>query len=194
MNQMTIAEWLVVAGLVTAFYLFVTSIPLARRLRRLRHEIQTDRIRNCWGEARVLMYNLARDGKISVRSATFQEFVRVQTFVLRRPDEYKAISRVLFDDLFRQPAAAPGWANEMSTWPHEMGEVLRIMTKGTYELLRSRRRGRLLFFVGSKLWRAIRLRKNLEAFIRKTVRRVPSLAADRRLFAAATRLENIHVT
>jgi hypothetical protein len=192
-------EMLGTIGLVAVFYLLITSIPTARRVRNLRRRIRVERTRSYWGEARVLMYKLAREGKISVHSQTFQSFVEMQTFVLRRPEEYEKISEVLFRQ-FMHPSTSPGvpvWRQEVPAWPAEMQEVTRNMAHGTQQLLWSRGRGRMIMFVGLKLlpWMARHLGGRMYArasrYIQVQGAKVRSVARDRELFAAMRGMEHV---
>jgi hypothetical protein len=181
-GQMSLAA----AGLALVVYLAVTSIPVSKRLKHLQREIQKDKIRNSWADARVIMYRLAREGKLSVHSATFAEFVRLQTYILRRPDEYQEISRLLLDSILRMDQnAKPEFQHEVDSWPEEMRDVLGYMLVGTYDLIRSRFRGRLLFFLVRKVIPIVRIGRKLDRFVRK------SFPDEQRLFSAASRLERM---
>jgi hypothetical protein len=192
-------EMLGTFGLVAVLYLLITSIPTARRVRDLKRKIHIERTRSYWGEARVLMYKLAREGKISVNSHTFQSFVVMQTAVLRRPEEYDRISEVLFRQ-FTNPTVSPGvpvWRQEVPSWPPEMQEVTRNMAHGTQQLLWSRGRGRMIMFVGLKLlpWMAHHLGARAYARVSRYIQvrgaKVRSVARDRELFAAMRGMEHV---
>jgi hypothetical protein len=180
---MTAQTMLAGAGVALILYLIVTTIPTSRRLRSLRHQILVDQTRNCWAEARVLTYKLAREGKLSPRSATFEHFVKTQTFILRRPDEYGQISQVLREALYSPLNTPPAWRAEVETWPPEMDAVIRNMAAGAYHLLRSRRRGRLLLWFAQYVYPLLVRSRRAYRFLRSATSRW--FKTDRRLFWAA---------
>lgn len=184
---------LTATGLAITLYLVITTVPVSRRLRYLKREIHKDRVRNSWASARVMTYQLAREGKLAVDSATFTQFVALQTFILRRPDEYGPIAELLLNALARRDGdeSAIAWKHEIATWPHEMRYVLQHMSEGTYALLGSRRRGRLVLFLSRHRVHS-RISASL-AFLSKRLGRMAALSSDQRLVTVARGLERIHV-
>lgn len=191
---MTLDMWVAASGLILILYFLLTSIPVSRRVRHLKRELHTERIRNSWAEARVQMYALIREDKLSVHSATFREFVRMQTFILRRPERYREISEHLRYGLLRsvgEDADALDWETEIRDWPQEMHAVLVNMSNGTMELLKSRRRGRLLVLASGTVPPLLRGGGRVYCFFQNMVRGIKGFGPDRQLFAAAYRLEQL---
>ena len=100
---------------------------------RFIHSHRTERTRARWAKARNLLMQLVAEGKLDVRSQTFRRLYHLQTFVLRRPDEYKEISSELFESFADRPGDSSGvdWIrDESADWPDEMVNVFREMVGG----------------------------------------------------------------
>lgn len=170
-------------GLLGILYFVLTTIPVSRRVRLLKKEIAIERTRSCWAEARVQLMTLAREGKLSPHSATFRTFYGLQTFVLRRPEEYDAIARELASS-FLQPGRKreTAWSSEMEEWPEEMKCVLDKMAEGTIRLVAVHATGRFLLRLPRLL--VERWRQNAFRHLNGWVKKIPSLRAEWTLIAA----------
>lgn len=196
-----IATFLFYLGLLAILYLAITSIPLARRVRRLKRELRMEKTRSLWGEARAGLFDLVRQDKIRMDSATFRVFYGLQTFVLRRPDAYDEISRKMGSVLntFPHRVTMPdpyyvGWLSEQGEWPEEMKDVFYKMSHGTLSLMTAHAGlPRFLLFwakvvpgaaVEGGLTRLDQVSRWLESF--------PGTQVDKSLVESAARMQEIH--
>ena len=185
-------------AVLVALYLYITTIPVARRAKRLRTLVRTEQTRSVWAEARAEMWDLARDGKLDVRSDTFRVFHRIQTFVMRRPDAYDDISRLLVGVMGtpsnESAAVSYNWQAEQSTWPKDMDSVMQKMGKGTL-MLAARgpglRRFAVLFFRKILPWMAVHFGTRAARRIWRLFLRVPDVRASRDLVRTAERIEKL---
>jgi hypothetical protein len=121
----------IIAGLVLIFTVATAILDRRRaaRFNRIRH---TEKTRAEWAEARELLFDLVRAGKLDPRSETVRSLYGVQTFVLRRPDAYQQIARQLQKGLLTaDDSPEPAWVSERDTWPAGMASVFKKMASGT---------------------------------------------------------------
>lgn len=208
-----VAEFALLLSILLMLYFGLTSIPIARRVRRLRRVRNIERTRSTWGEARQLLFQLVAEGKLDAGSATFRSLYWLQTYVMRNPEEYDEVSRTLVqalsafserDDIVtawaRHPMAAE-LAGEFESWPPEMQQVIGKMVEGATSLLTGHA-GRSRFWiwlVRSAPQRLLQQRRRPAVVPQATPRRAPRWTpppvyeeTDYNLRTAVQRLEEIH--
>lgn len=178
-----VAETALFVGLLAVLYLVATTVPLARRVRRLKKIVRIEKTRTHWAEARDLLYTMVREGKLSSDSATFHTFCQIHTFVLRRPEEYDEISRTMASTFLAPPAAGldNSWLAERDSWPEEMREVMNKMVAGTGALLFGHAGLRRLVVFGLKIspWLAMRIGKGAVRRIYRTAGKIPAIRTEK---------------
>jgi hypothetical protein len=74
---------------------FIVGTRVSRSRKQYQHRIREEQIRDYFAGLRQELLALALAGEIDVDSDLFQSLYRVQTFVLRRPDRYDELSKLL---------------------------------------------------------------------------------------------------
>src|SRR5688572_750129 len=124
---MTTIELILFALTIWAIREFIVIILINKDRRGYIHKIRVEQIREYFAKLRIDTLNLARDEKLDINSYTFKLLYVMQTFVLRRPDEYKKLSKHFADSfLFKSGTTAPPeWMiTEAATWSAEAREIV----------------------------------------------------------------------
>lgn len=104
----------------------------------LRHQLRIERIRFAFGCARGELMLLAARGGLDTRSVTFRILYRLTTFVMRRPDQFAAISRSIreaFSERETWMLPRPDLVAEARTWSPEVRSVVRAIGQAFGDLL-----------------------------------------------------------
>lgn len=90
---------LIVIGVLawTALLEILYAVWINRSRRKYQNTIRNERIRQHFASARRTLMELAISGEIDVDSITFKSFYSLQTFIMRRPDQYREISQLLLE-------------------------------------------------------------------------------------------------
>jgi hypothetical protein len=124
--------------LILLFSIFaIAEVVFGRYVRRLNarleHRIRVEHARAQFADAREKLVKFAINGQIDSRSQKFRELYHAQTFIMRRPDQFDEIGKVLRTSVFA--TLAKDESNPGTQIRPEIIEVLRPMTAGVALLI-----------------------------------------------------------
>lgn len=125
------------------------------RRRRLywEHKTRVEQTRGHFAGARNELLRVVRDGELSVDSETFRQIYGIQTFIMRRPDQYVEISEQLTRALWRHNGERATWIDEEApTWTPRVRDVMSQTAQG----------------IGLVIWNYSRIRRAIMNFRKMT--------------------------
>lgn len=117
---MTLATFLLFAALFALPLDIYIVYRAVRRIRELRRETASERVRSGFAEARIRLMRLVISAELDSRSETFQALYHIQTALLRRPDEYHRIVPIILKSIAKDAnKGGPLW-EEAKAWTPEV--------------------------------------------------------------------------
>jgi len=171
---MSFLAFVVVCAVLWTVRNFVLTALAYRDRRNIVHKIRVFRTQANFGDARCDLMRLAVSGEIDVRSQTFRRVYHLTTAIMRRPDEYTAISAALRQAFLNSMEEGEGsdLNIERESWTQGTKDVLSKTSQSLDYIIfnysvwwrlavRHKRRLRpiLLFLVRRLRWLADKLRK-----------------------------------
>ena len=108
------------------------SIYINRCRRVLQHKIKVETTRAYLANLRIDLLNLVTTGQLDPNSDTFQMLYLVHTFILRRPDQYRELSKLFANTILsdKTPISISSLSRESKTWTPEVSDVVKRTARG----------------------------------------------------------------
>ena len=103
---------------------FVFGSYIWWKRRTIKHTIRVERTRHHFAEARTKLLKMVRESKIDANSETFKTIYHINTYVMRRPDQYPEISRKVLRAILLSKKEG-SLTSEAQDWDQETKEVVR---------------------------------------------------------------------
>jgi hypothetical protein len=173
----------VVAGLLFWIASELVAILFIRSSRRkLRHFVRVENARSRFASARQNLFSLVLRGELSPESETFHRLHKLQTFILRRPDQYAGIRDVLASEFLRSPPdnEPSEITAEASAWSEDTKQVVRETARALALIIFDYSPLRLWIWQWQEQFRHSPAHRHLRGKASKAVRRFLELLASRR--------------
>src|SRR5258705_8526855 len=106
----------------------IVGLFVWRSRRKIRQAIRKERTQSQFAQARNEVMRLAQTSRINMNSETFGFLYRINTFVMRRPDQYREISSWLTTRFLNpsKPAQNNALREESKQWTPEIKAVVKL--------------------------------------------------------------------
>lgn len=128
MNALTV---LILIGLLWGIKEFVYGTILWYQRRKIRHDLRVETTQRHFAVARNELMRLALTGEVDVNSASFKRFYFLNTTLMRRPDQYPAMSGAVTHAFLRNTDAEPDeeLSRESKQWSPAFRQVVKATAK-----------------------------------------------------------------